>query len=549
MTPAAHPLPELPFTHEPLEKPLHMKMEMKMRTLVTAFAAGVLVLSPVLAPVAAHAQELPRTGAERANWERASQHQEVLDFLDEIQRRSDRIIVEQLTTTNEGRPFVVAFLGDPPHSDPSASILSGKPTVFILSSIHGNERSGREGGQQLIRELTLGDHQHLLEKVNVIIVPNMNPDGGDWGNNGRRTNSLGYDMNRDWVVMETPEVTATIEDILLRFQPEVWVDAHNGGSLPYHMTYQTTLDPTADADLVAFARGPMYDAHEAHLASKGMKFFWYSGPSFDEEANTWFWRTTVPWVRKQHSYGGIQNIITLLYEVPGGHPLNVQADAARESFIALLQFVGDNAEETQRVVREARRRTVEEPASEIILTTRESVHPEPVEFEVRERNPDGSWGEFFTVTGENRTLWVPENTRSMPGWGYAFDGRLDDVAHLLRRHGIQVEQLREEVTMPVERFRIEDISWASTPYQNHLLAQAEVEVVPAEMTFPAGTYVVRLRQVTGRLIPLLMEPDAEDSVLRWNFLDHSIPTSGGPNAWVPIYRLNDAPGVPTRLTR
>ena len=520
-----------------------------MRTLSVAFAAATLVLSPVLAPVSADAQQLPRTGAERANWARASQHQEVLDFLAEIQQRSDRILVEQLTTTNEGRPFVVAYLGDPPHADPSASLLSGKPTVFILSSIHGGERSGREGGQQMIRELTLGDHQHLLEKVNVIIVPNMNPDGGDAGGTGRRTNSLGYDMNRDWVVMETPEVTAVIEDILLRFQPDVWVDAHNGGSLPYHMTYQATLDPTADPDLVAFARGPMYESIKARLASQGMLMYWYSGPGYDEETDTWFWRTTVPWVRKQHSYGGIQNIITLLYEVPGGHSLDVQADAARESMLGLIQFVADNAEETRRIVTEARRRTVEEPASEIILTTQEGVYPELEEFQVRERNPDGSWGEFFTVMGENRTLWVPENTRAMPGWGYAFDGRLHDVAHLLRRHGIQVERIEAEATLPVERFRIEEISWASTPYQNHLLAEAKVEVVPGEMTFPVGTYVVRLRQVTGRLIPLLLEPDAEDSVLRWNFLDHSIPTSGGENAFVPIYRLHQAPAVPMRVTR
>lgn len=520
-----------------------------LRGLAVAASSAALVLAPIVPVTPVVAQDLPRTGAERANWERASRHQEVLDFLDEIQRRSDRIKVEELTITNEGRSVPVVYLGDPPHSDPGASLLSGKPTVFIISSIHGNERSGREGGQQMIRELTLGAHQHLLERVNVIILPNMNADGGDWGNTGRRTNMLNYDMNRDWVVMETPEVAAVTEQILTRFWPDVFVDAHNGGSLPYHMTYQATLDPTADADLVAFARGPMYESIKAHVESQGMLMYWYSGPGFDQETGTWFWRTTVPWVRKQHSYGGIQNMITLLYEVPGGHPLDVQADAARESMIGLIQFVADNAEEVRAVVQEARRRTVEEPAEEIILSTVEGVYPELEEFQVRERNPDGSWGEFFTVMGENRTLWVPERTRRMPGWGYAFDGRLDDVAHFLRRHGIQVEQLRDEVTMPVERFRIESISWASTPYQNHLLAEAEVEVVPGEMTFPAGTYVVRIRQAAGRLIPLLMEPDTEDSVLRWNFLDHSIPTQGGPNAFVPIYRLDTAPLVPMSVTR
>jgi hypothetical protein len=61
--------------------------------------------------------------------------------------------------------------------------------------------------------------------------------------------------------------------------------------------------------------------------------------------------------------------------------------------------------------------------------------------------------------------------------------------------------------------------------------------------------VVRVRQVAGRLVPLLLEPDAEDSVLRWNFLDHSIPTQGGENAFVPIYRLHAAPMTPLQLTR
>jgi len=491
------------------------------------------------------AQGLPQTGAERTNFQRTSTHQEVLDFLWEVQARTDKMIVEELTVTNEGRMHPVVYLGDPPMSEPGAAYLSNKPTVFIIATIHGNERSGKEGGQQFIRELTLGAHQNLLEKVNVIIVPHMNPDGGD---RGIRTNSLGYDMNRDWIALETPEVSAVVEKILTRFWPDVFVDAHNGGSLPYHMTYQATLDPTADADLVAFARGPMYEGVKAHLAEHDMSLYWYSGPRYDADRDMWSWGTTVPWPRKQHSYGGILNMITLLYEVPGGHSLEVQANSARESMIGLVKFVADNATEVRRIVTEARRRTVEEPASEIILTTVESVYPELEEFFIRERGADGQFVERL-VLGENRTLWVAENTRPMPSWGYAFDGRLDIMANHLRRHGIQVEKLMAETTVPVDRFRIEEISWASTPYQNHLLAEAKVELVPGQMTLPAGTYVVRIRQPAGRLIPLLMEPDAEDSMLRWNFLDHSIPTRGGPNAFVPIYRLNGAPAVPMQITR
>jgi hypothetical protein len=494
-------------------------------------------------PSGGAAQDLPRTGAERADWSRTTSHAEVLSFLSEVQARTDRMLVQELTVTNEGRPHPVVFLGDPPLSEPGASLLSGKPTVFIIGSIHGNERSGKEGSQQVIRELALGDERELLERVNVIIVPHMNPDGGDAG---RRFNSLGYDMNRDWIVAETREVTGVLEGIVTRFWPDVFVDAHNGGAYPYHMTYQATLDPTADAELVAFARGPMYEAVKAHLEVRGMSMYWYSGPSWDEEAETWYWRTTVPWPRKQHSYGGLQNMITLLYEVPGRHPLEVQADAAREAMLGLIRFVADHADEVKRVVHEARRRTVQEPADQILLRLEETAYPEPEEFYVVERDEDEEWMEPRRVTGENRTLYVPTRTRPMP-WGYAFDARLDDVALFLRRHGIQVEALRDEVTVPVERYRIVSIEWAETPYQNHLMADVEVELLPGEVTLPAGAYVVRNRQHAGRLIPQLLEPDAEDSVVRWNFLDHSIPTEGGEEAFIPIYRLTDRPPAATLL--
>ena len=312
------------------------------------------------------------------------------------------------------------------------------------------------------------------------------------------------------------------------------------------MTYQATLDPTADAELVEFARGPMYEYIKDHIESQDMLMYWYSGPTFDEDTEEWFWRTTVPWPRKQHSYGGIRNMITLLYEVPGRHSLDVQADAARESMLALARFMAENAEEVRNTVLEARRRTVEEPMDEVYFDLEPIAYPEPEEFYIVQQTPDGELGEPELVTGENRTLYVPGRTRPAP-YGYAFDARLDDLAYFLRRHGIQVEKLREEATVPVERYRIVDIEWDEEPYQNHLMATVEVELVPDQMTLPAGSYVVRNRQHEGRLVPQLLEPDAVDSVLRWNFLDHSIPTSGGEDNFVPIYRLQERVAASTLL--
>jgi len=484
-----------------------------------------------------------RTGAEASGWSRSTTHAEVLDFLNELQRHTDRMVVRELTVTNQGRSLPVVFLGDPPVVDPAGTMRSGKPTVLILASIHGNERSGKEGALQLLRELILGSEGELLEAMHLILVPHLNPDGGD---NGTRTNSLGYDMNRDWIVAETPEISAVLEQLLLPFRPDLFVDVHNGGAMPYHLTYQATLDPDADPDLVAFARGPMYQAVRGALAAQGMGVHWYSGPG-RSEAGEWIWQTTVPWPRKQHSYGGYQDMVTLLFEIPGGQGLEGGAAAAREGMRALLRFVAEEPDALQAVVREARRRTLEEPLQELSIELAAAPYPVREEFFVPREGTPASAREYDLVLAENWTLYEAVRSRPVP-WGYLFDSRLDEVAAFLRRHGVQVEVLQESGVFPVERFRIEEISWASTPYQNHLMVEElDLEVLPARMELPAGTFLVRVRQPSGRLIPQLLEPDAVDSVVRWNFLDHSIPTRGGENAFIPIYRLMEGVALPTRL--
>ncbi|MFO7769136.1 MAG: M14 family zinc carboxypeptidase [bacterium] len=489
-----------------------------------------------LLPAAAAAQDLPRTGAERAGWERSTSHEELMDFLFEVQVRSSNILIQELTTTRLGRVVPLVILGDPPSAEPATLLLSGKPTLFITCSIHGGEYSGKEGGQQFIRELALGGLRPVLEEVNVLIIPSLNPDGAEAEPRSTRTNSMGYDMNRDFIVMETEEVSAAVEEVLLRWWPDVYVDAHNGGAYPYHLTYQATLHPSADQPLVDFANGPMYEYVKQHLAEQDLLFYWYSGPRQDRETGEWYWRTTTPWVRKQHSYGGMQNVITLLYEVPGRHDLDVQADAQREGFEGLLRFMAENAGEVRRTVVDARRRTLHQPRDEVVLGFEERSHPGKDRFYViPERGAEPE-----LVTGERRTLYVPSATRPRP-WAYAFDANLHHVADQLRRHHIEVEKLVEPVTLTVERYRLLDLEYADGPYQNHILAEGRVTTVEEEITLPAGSYVVRTVQNSGRVASYMLEPDTDDSLFSWNYFDAVMPRPDpegeSPRSALPLYRI------------
>jgi hypothetical protein len=514
---------------------------MTRKPLLGAAAAVLLALG---APAQVQAQALPATGAERVGFERSTSHEELLQFLRDVQSRTDRMMIQTIATTDEGRELPLVLLGTPPTATPGTAWFSGKPTVFITGNVHGGERAGREGSLQLIRELALGAHRGLLDRVNVLIVPTLNPDGHE---NRTRTNSLGYDMNRDFVVAETPEISGVIEHVITAWWPDVFVDVHNGGAYPYHLTYQATLHPAADPALVEFARGPMYRAVERHLQTQNMRFYWYSGPRQDTTTGQWAWHTTPPWTRKQHSYGGLQNMITLLYEIPGRWTLAEQADNAREGLVGLIRFVADNPADVRRTVMEARQRTIQGEPAQIPIVVEESAYPQPEQFYVMQN------GEMQQVTGVNRTLFVATETRARP-WAYAFDGRLNEIARFLRRHAIEVERLDAPVTVAAERYRLDSIEWESAPYQNHMMATPQVTLMPEQMTLPAGTYVVRMAQNAGRLIAELMEAGTDDSLVAWNFLDHSIPS---PQAmarseqpyFLPIYRIMQSTPLLSTLVR
>jgi predicted deacylase len=485
---------------------------LSIRSLIGAVAIALLASSGLAA-----AQELPQTGAEKADWSRHTSYEELVEYIFEVQSLTDNMLIQELTETPEGRTVFLIMLGDPPTATPGTAWLSGKPTVLLVENVHGGELSGREGGLQLLRELALGELKPLLEKLNILYIPSINPDGANRQPRPSRGNTHGFDMNRDYAIMQTAEISAVVEQVLTRWWPDVHMDAHNGGSAPYNLTYQATLDPSADSELVALANGPMFEAVKEHMASQDLKLFWYSGPRQNRDTGEWAWGTTEPLVRKQHSYSGFQNVIALLFECPGPRgDLELQARSQREGQEGLLRYVAENGALIRSTVMEARRRTVEGVVDQVYLGLEATDYPDTVEFFVRD--PDRQ-GEYLQVEGTRRTLYRPTGSRER-AWAYAFDGNLHDVADLLRRHAIEVEKLMEPVTITVQKYRAASVEWATRPYQGHIMLSVEVEVFEAEEILETGTFLVRSGQNGGILAAHLLEPETQDSVVSWNFLDH-----------------------------
>lgn len=100
-----------------------------------------------------------------------------------------------------------------------------KVPVFINGSIHGGEVTGVDAIMRLLDKLAYDDSpevQAILENMVLLFNVVQNPDGRVAGT---RSNSNGFDLNRDFITQSQPETRATAK-ILTDWNPMVVLDLH-----------------------------------------------------------------------------------------------------------------------------------------------------------------------------------------------------------------------------------------------------------------------------------------------------------------------------------
>lgn len=210
-----------------------------------------------------------RTPFEKSNGARWTSFEQWLDFWSGLDAASDRVEVDRVGSSGQGRPIHAITIG---HPTPPSVRTQAQGSVFMLNcSIHGDEPSGREACMILARDLATSTDPRISRflRSTTVVMTGINPDG--WVAN-TRGNAAGTDINRDFLKLATPEARVLAKLISER-KPDVLNDLHEYGPRADYDTQALTLWPrnrNVDAGVHALAKTMVEDYVEPRLDSAGL---------------------------------------------------------------------------------------------------------------------------------------------------------------------------------------------------------------------------------------------------------------------------------------
>ncbi len=495
-----------------------------------------------------------QTVAERSEYRATARYDEVAAWCREFARATPNAALTELGRSAEGRSIPLLIVADPPVKTAAQAASSGKLVVLIIGNIHAGEVCGKEALPMLLREVFAGAHPPLLKDLILAVAPIYNTDGnervsktnrpgqiGPEEGMGQRANARGLDLNRDFIKLEAPETRGLVR-FLNEWNPHLFIDTHttNGSHHRYTVTYQGPMNPAGDPHVIAFMRQSFFPEVTAAFKKRaGLDSFYYG--NFSRDRTQW---TTVPAEgRYGTTYAGMRNRLSILSEAYAYAPYKRRVLATRDFVHGCLEIASSHKAEIERMLNRGRSQTgtgvqgdAGRAAEQVAIQSRVKAAAAPATIlGFVERDQNGR--RVSTDTPKDYALALLNEFEAAESvarpYAYLIPASCGEVIANLQRHGLDVLELREDIELDVEVYRVESIERSPRRFEGHHLEQLKVSPRQEARMVPAGTWMVRPTGQLGNLAVCLLEPRSEDGLATWNFFDPQLKDGGD----FPVIRL------------
>ena len=454
------------------------------------------------------------TNAEVAQW--------LYSLADAPRSGPTRTRVLNLGISQRGEAILGLVLTRANGTEPANLEASHRPTVVLIGQQHGNEPAGSEALLVISRELAQGLLAPLLDRINVVVVPRANPDGSA---TNKRGTANGVDMNRDHLLLNTPEARA-LARVVNDYRPVLVVDAHEYTVVGRYLQkfnaiqrYDALLQYTTTANYPEFLTKASQEWYHqplvAALSAQGLTSDWYYTTALNLEDKRLSMGGTQP--DNARNVNGLKNTVNLLIETRGvgigrmhiQRRVHTQVTAISSTLRSTAERAANLEQVRSFVVRDVsaqacRGQMVIEAEATPAQRTLDFLDPETG----NDRAVQVEWNSSLTL----RTT----KSRARP-CGYWLAASSTAAVERLRLLGLQVMQVAEPGSVLAEIYR--ETARESGNRQDVIgsipgsMGNVRVQVTPVRSAIdvPAGSFYVPLNQPRANLAVAALEPDTQNS--------------------------------------
>ncbi|MEP7299183.1 MAG: M14 family metallocarboxypeptidase [Burkholderiales bacterium] len=407
----------------------------------------------------------------------------------------------------------------------------GRPTVLLVGQQHGDEPAGSEALLAVAQELAQGSLGAVLDRIDVVILPRANPDGAEAR---RRGSASGIDVNRDHLLLRTPEAQA-MAALVRDFNPVVVVDAHEFGALGRYVekfgaaqradalvqyAMVANLPPLVTRASEEWFRQPLLQA----LKAQGLNSEWYYTTSGDVADK----KVSMGGVQPDNgrNVNGLRNAVSFLIETRG-------ADLGRAHLLrrvhthvvaigSILKSAAARADDLQKLRRFVDAEVAAKACQGDVIVEAAAT---PSEYTLAMLDAQTGADKAVNVAWDSALALATVQRRTRP-CGYWLGADQADAVLRLRALGVQVHRVDEAGELRGEAYTETARETGARPDVRGSIAdgggvvRVKVALAPALIDASAGSYYIGLDQPLAHLVVAALEPDTQSSFVTNRIVDN-----------------------------
>jgi hypothetical protein len=510
--------------------------------ILLAFAA-----SSSLAAAAPAASSLT-TISERSGFQSTGRYDEVIDLCARFQKAYPKQVrCFEFGRTPDGRPMLALAVSRTGALTAEQAKKKGVPVMLIQGGIHAGEIDGKDAGFLALREaLENKAAAGALDKQVLLFVPVFNVDGherfGKWNRPnqrgpvemGWRTTAQNYNLNRDYVKADAPEMQAMLA-LVNAWDPLAYVDLHVTDGAKFQPDVSIQVEPVHGGDEDLKRAGlALQTAVMADLKSQGSdpKPYYMSFDKEDDPTSGFVDSMSAP--RFSTGYFPMRNRFAMLVETHSWKDYPTRVRITRNTIVSLLSQVAAHGKEWQQLTRDADARATALAGAEFPLSYRTTFNARTIQFpgyEYTRAYSEVSGGLMTHYDESKPQMWsvplrdevVPEFKVTAPQGGYVVPAAYAaQVAARLKVHGISYKLIAaDQMSAEVETFRATKAKFGTQSFEGHQALAVEGDWARERRSLGKGALFVPIAQPKARLVMTMLEPRGADGLLAWGLFNNA----------------------------